>query len=97
MTEQVLRETIDDAHGYQGPAWLITLAGGRYCGRQVALSGRGADLILFTDPVTRSTLGLPERELTIGTVWRKLQEKRAQFRDAMNADAAIDHLGEVPR
>ena len=83
MTEQQMRQTIDDVNGtHQGPALLITLAGARYEGRMHPLTG--ADLILFTDPVTKTTLAMREPDVTIGNVWRKLQAKRAEYRAAMN-------------
>jgi hypothetical protein len=54
---------------------LIARAGGRY-------EGRMAYLLLFTDPVTKSTMGLRENQLTIGNVSRKIHAKRAQFKAA---------------
>lgn len=83
MTTQEIRQTIDDVNGaHQGPVLLITLAGGRYDGRMHPLTG--PDLILFTDPVTKSTLALREPAITVGNVWRALQAKRAEFLEAMN-------------
>ena len=83
MTQQEMQQTVDDVNGaHQGPVLLITLAGGRYDGRMHPLTG--PDLILFTDPVTHSTLALREPEVSIGNVWRKLQDKRAEYRAAMN-------------
>ena len=83
MTQQEIRQTVDDVNAaHQGPALLITLAGARYDGRMHPLTG--ADLILFTDPVTKTTLALRETEVTIANVWRRLQAKRAEYRAAMN-------------
>lgn len=68
----------DPAEVHKGPAYLITLCGARYEG--VQRTGDGRDLVLFTDPVTRSTTSLWADEVTIGTVWRKLAEVRARWR-----------------
>lgn len=63
---------------HRGPALFITLCGARYDGVQRTRDGR--DLILFTDPVTRSTTSLWAEEVTIGNVWRKLAEVRSRWR-----------------
>jgi hypothetical protein len=91
MTEQTMRQTVNDLNSHSGPAYFITLAGGRYDGRMKPVTG--PDLILFTDPVTRTTLALREPDVTIGTVWRKLQEKRAQFQDQIVKQ--LNELGEA--
>lgn len=68
----------DDHEIHKGPALCVTLCGARYNGAQRTREGR--TLILFTDPVTRSTTSLWAEEVTIGTVWRKLAEVRARWR-----------------
>jgi hypothetical protein len=65
----------------QGPALAVALCGAHYNGRQETVSGPA--LILFTDPVTHSTIGLPENEVTVGNVWRALRAKRDEYRAAM--------------
>lgn len=77
------RQTVQERTEKQ-VAWLVTLAGARYEGQMQPLTGPA--LILFTDPVTQSTMGLREPEVTVGNVWRKCQEKRAQFLAAMQKD-----------
>lgn len=79
MTQMLDPRTINDV---DRPAFLVSLCGARYNGRQRNLPGR-PDLIVFTDPVTHSTLALPEPEVTIGTVWRALQDKRREYRESM--------------
>ena len=74
------------------PAFYISLCGARYNGIQARSNGRDG-LVLFTDPVTKSTMGLPESEVTIGNVWRKLQAKRKTYHQAMQ-DAARHRRGE---
>lgn len=71
--------TIQDVH--QGPAWLVTLTGAHWNGVQHGRRPEDA-LAVFTDPVTHSTLALPLAEVTIGTVWRALAAKRAEWRAA---------------
>lgn len=76
------------------PAFFISLCGARYDGIQARCKGQGGDgLVLFTDPVTKTTLCLPESEVTIGNVWRKLQAKRRDYHQAIQ-NAARRRRGE---
>jgi hypothetical protein len=64
------------------PAFYISLCGARYDGIQARING-GPGLVLFTDPVTKTTLCLLESDVTIGNVWRKLQAKRRDYHHAI--------------
>jgi hypothetical protein len=84
VTDRLDRSVIQEYHS--GPALCVSLCGAHYNGRQVRLNGQSA-LIIFTDPVTRTTLALPEPDVTIGAVWRKLEAARKHVREAMEAHA----------
>ncbi len=75
-------DTIDMVNLHQGPAFLVSLCGARYNGIQQTTT---EPHVVFTDPVTHSTMMLPVSEISVGRVWRKLTAKRAEFREAMNA------------
>lgn len=59
-----------------GPALCCSLVGVRYNGVQHGL-------LWFTDPVTKSTLALPEQDVTIGNIWRKVHARREEYRKSM--------------
>lgn len=76
-----------------GPAVVISQCGARYEGIQA--NSRGGDgLVLFTDPITRTTLALLESDVTVENVQRKLREKHAVYQQAM-LDAAAKARQEV--
>ena len=74
-------EAISETNPTKGPVLFIALCGARFNGLQ---KRQGKEpLVIFTDPITKSTCALPLSEVTIGNVWRKLAEKRAAYRSAM--------------
>lgn len=74
------------------PAYYVSLCGARYEGIQK--NSRGGDgLVLFTDPVTKTTLALYESDVTAENVARKLREKRELYRQAMLDAATARRVG----
>lgn len=71
------------------PATVVSSCGARFDGIQE--SSRGEGIVLFTDPVTRTTSALPLSQVTTENVERKLREKRDLFREAMLRAAAQKH------
>lgn len=55
---------------------IVARAAAQWVGRQRSLRGI---LILFRDPVTKSTCALPENGLTLAGVLAKLKAKRCEF------------------
>ena len=73
----------------QGPALVVSLCGARWNGIQQSHPKDPAKaLAVFTDPVTKSTLAMPLAQVTVGTVYRALQAKRALYAAAMNGERA---------
>lgn len=58
---------------------MIEEAGAEYVGPQKANDGTIA-FIWFSDPVSGSSLGLPEGEITVSKVQAHIRESRARFR-----------------
>lgn len=66
---------------FRMPAYQISICGARYNGIQQTVAGEG--LVLFTDPVTQTTMGLLESQVTVAAIRRKLRAARDLFREAM--------------
>jgi hypothetical protein len=72
----ILLDTISTENIHTGPGLSISLCGARYNGIQQTVDGE--KIVIFTDPVTSIALMLPEREVTIGTIWRMLTRHRRE-------------------
>jgi hypothetical protein len=58
---------------------IVELAGAQWVGVQPATRPLGGPLVMFRDPVTTSTLALPEDGLSLFAVQEKMRESRAKF------------------
>ena len=87
MTEQVARQTVNQANFHTGPALFVSLCGAHFNGLQERMGGKES-LVVFTDPITQDTSALPISEATIGNIWRKLQGKRKERHQAIKDGVA---------
>ncbi len=61
---------------------IVEAGGGRYVGVIDEIPGKMEQVVLFTSPQTRSTLGLPSSRLTVAAVREQLAESDAAFTQA---------------
>lgn len=84
MTAATLRSLADEmAEAFMGELVavskserIVELSGAQWLG----VDRNFAPLVMFRDPVTKSTCALPEADLTVTAVLAKLESKRAEFR-----------------